>query len=479
MSRLLIDPDSKPVTLPKLNFFSTPGTVTEIEKVSITKLKPIATLEGARELEFKYPGSENEAVDISKTTLHLWVKLVRKDGTAITTEITIAPCNGLGHTIFKNFRMYMGDTLVESSSDMYGHQNYMTVISNYTLEGIAAQFLSALYRMDDAGEFENFLSTTDIKVPAVTGSDAVGTSGTQGYKPAVPASAAVLYKHSELNNGFDIRRDALKLNREVELIVPIQMPTTNHGRCFPPRLPFRMVFTKADAETYLCTGPGVNGSLYDIKITRAELWVTKLQLEHTKAQAVEMMWKTIPVKIPILREQMLYHTVDSGHKNVLIPNLRIGRCPDAVEIFAMKSVNFAGSYTTNPQLYEHFNLESIDLRWNSESLPGMPIVMDYKKGNYMQPWTLLSKRYFRKNRGIFVSHWAFTRGYCFYHIDLTNDAYSSSGMYYPIVRSGGILEVHFKFADPLTQAITFGFKFFSNNQMNINSDLTVTHDFDP
>jgi len=474
MSRLLIDPDSKPVTLPKLNFFSTPGTVTEIEKTKIVKLKPIATLEGARELEFKYPGSDNEAVDISKTVLYMTVILYKKNGNAITDHISIAPCNALGYFIFKNFKMYLGDTLIDSSSDMYGHQNMLTMITNYSAEALKTHFSSTLWYSDDAGEFEPFNSTVDIKTPVRAAS---GTVGTADYLAAVTED--VYYARNEVNISHENRRIDSAKNREIEMMIPIQVPITNQNRCLPPRLPFRMVFTKADAETYLCAGSSVTASDYDIKITRAELWITKLQLENSKAQATELMWKTIPVKIPILREQMIYHTVDSGHKHVVIPNLRIGRLADGVQIFFMKSPNFIGGYTKHPSFYEHMYLESIDLRWNSESISGMPITMNYKTATYHQPWLLLSKPYFRKNRPIYITYYNFMRGYCVYNINLSNDTYSSTGTYYPVVRSGGILEAHFKFTDPTPGPIVIGFKFFLNNQININSDLSVTHDFDP
>jgi hypothetical protein len=466
MSRLLVDPESKPVTLPKFNYYSTPGTVTEIEKRSISKLQPLASISGARTYEYQYLGTTNEAVDISKTQKYLRIQLRRKDGVAITTPLNIAVINGIGHSLFKNCKIFAGETVLDTSSDLYPFQNYFTVVLNYESSDINAQFLPALYRMDDNGKMEIFKTTADVKLAAITNA----SDSTKNRE-------AVYYKSDEVNHSFYVRNHILEKNKEYELLVPMQMSLTNQSRVIPPRVDLKFQFTKADPEFYLTADTGINGSEYEIHITKAELWIHKLQLENSKVMANEMVWRTKPVKIPILREFMTYQTIDKGHKNVTIPNLHLGQVPDRIIFGILKSETFSGSYNTNPFNFEHFNLESIDFRLNSESLPGMPIEMDYKNDNYMQAYTLLTKDWYRKRKGHFISHWAFSRGYAIYNIDTSHDNYSSVGAHYPVLRTGGILDLHLKFSEAPTVPICIVFKFIFNNQINIEHDLSVTFNY--
>src|SRR5439155_22492988 len=235
---------------------------------------------------------------------------------------------------------------------------------------------------------------------------------------------------------------------------------TNQSRCIPPRVNLKFQFTKADPEFYFLADPLVNASDYEIHISKAELWIHKLELSENKVKADELTWTKRPVKIPLLREVMSYQTIDKNHKTITIPNLHLGQVPDRIQMGLITSEAFSGSYKTNPFNFEHFSLESIDFQLNSESLPGMPITMDYKNYNYQQPFNLLTKDSYRKDRGLYISHYAFSRGYAIYNIDTTPDSYTSLGVYYPIVRSGGMLDLHLKFAEPPSKAFTIVFKFF-------------------
>jgi hypothetical protein len=465
MSRLLVDPESKPVTLPKFNWYATPGTVTEVEKLSVVKLLPLASISDARVFDFQYIATDNEAVDISKTKMNLIIELRRKNGTPITDRINLAPINGIGHSLFQNCKIYIGDTLVDTSSDMYGYSNYFTVVLNYSDQGIQSNFVSSMYRMDTAGKLDLFKTVHDVKIAAVE----AGTG--------VQASNAVYYPSEDVNGSFFIRSHIMEKNREYELLVPIQMPLTNQSRTIPPRVNLKFQFTKAEPDFYLMADTGVTGSDYEIRIVKAELWIYKLQLERTKLLANEVSWRSKAVKIPILREFMTFQTVDKNHKTVTIPNLHLGQVPDRILMGIVKSTHFSGSYSTNPFNFEHFNVESIDFRLNSESLPGMPIQMDYKRGNYQQGFHLVGKDWYRKNRAQFITHYAFSRGYAIYNIDTTCDNYSSMGLYYPVVRSGGILDLHLKFSEVSNSPLTIVFKFIFNNQITIEHDLSVTFDY--
>src|SRR5271170_2250351 len=284
MSRLLVDSDSKPVTLPKFNYFSTPGTITEIEKLVIVRLLPLASLSGARVFEFHYIATDNEAVDISKTKLRLTIELRRKDGKKITAHISIAPANGIGHSLFQDVKISMMDVPVDTTSGMYQYSNYYTVVLNYSEQALLANFTSSMYRMDIAGKMEVFKNTFDVKTAAVAASTVTNSDGTTTNIAEVKE---VKYSDKDTNHGFFIRSLFMEKNKEYELIVPIQTSLTNQSRVIPPRVDLKFQFTKADAESYLlANNPGIiDASEYEIHISKAELELEKLQLERTKLHA--------------------------------------------------------------------------------------------------------------------------------------------------------------------------------------------------
>lgn len=469
MSRLLMDTDSKPVLLPKFKYFSTPGTTTEIEKTYILKLSPLATIHGARVFEFQCIGTSNEVIDINKTKLKMKIKFKRKDGNPITNFSTLrfGPVNGIGHSIFQTLKIWIGDQLVNSSGDMYPLLNQIQVLFNYELPAIVAQFHNqAMYDFDRNNQFQNYNYPNDIRIPAVPAAT------------NVPAREAIAYTHLDTNVSFYNRNNFLGYDKEVELLIPIQMSLTNQSRVIPQRTDLRFQFTKGDPEYYLMGNTeGITPSDYDIEITFAELWITKHIIEDTKLAAQEEIWKKMPVKIPIFREVTSFHTMQSGFQDITIPNLHLGQVPDRIIFGIMRAENFSGSFKTNPFYFEHHNLESIDFRLNSESLPGMPIKMDYANNNFMEAYSLLTKPWYRKNKGHYIAPHSFPHGYGLYNIDTSHDGYSSVGAFFPVLRTGGVLDLHLKFSTAPDYAIVLVFIFYFNNMIKIHYDSSVTYDY--
>ena len=144
----------------ELDLFMTPSTNTSITSGGWFEINPTSSLSIGTPIEFRYEGSSNHYLQLSKTSLYLQVSVL-KDKTRVTTDIQVAPVNNFMHSLFSQIELSFNGQSFENSNNVYPYKAYLTDLLNYGQDSKNSYLQSSLFYKDDAGQHDNitFLKT--------------------------------------------------------------------------------------------------------------------------------------------------------------------------------------------------------------------------------------------------------------------------------------------------------------------------------
>ena len=97
--------DSQECVKSELDLFLTPGTNTSITNGGWFEINPTSSLSVGTPIEFRYEGSSNHYLQLSRTSLYLQVSIY-KDKVFVTSDDT-APINNFLHSLFSQSRTFI------------------------------------------------------------------------------------------------------------------------------------------------------------------------------------------------------------------------------------------------------------------------------------------------------------------------------------------------------------------------------------
>ena len=105
-------------------------TKTSVEQGRFIEYRPISSVDNGP-YEFKISGSETEYIDLIKTYVFVKVKVTAPNGTNIAGDAEVAPISLLLHSLFSQVDMFLGDSLVTSSTNTYAYRAYTETLLSY------------------------------------------------------------------------------------------------------------------------------------------------------------------------------------------------------------------------------------------------------------------------------------------------------------------------------------------------------------
>lgn len=96
-------------------------------------------------------------------------------------------------------------------------------------------------------------------------------------------------------------------------------------------------------------------------------------------------------------------------------NIFQGQVPSRVLVALVKGSGYSGAYHMNPYNFHHYNVNSIGLYVDSQSVPGEPIQCNYEKDLYTAAFLSL----FEGAEGNFISRTDYPEGYCMYMFNIS------------------------------------------------------------
>lgn len=155
-----IHPFSDECTTSQLELFRIPSTVTAIDSERWFHYKPSAALTSSNWIDFRIAGTE-EFIDLSSILLEVEIAVTLSDGTALPTAAaaqtsppniydSIAPVNSFFSSLFQQVDLYLNNTLVTSSSNLYHYRSYLDNLLYQSREGKKTYMFSYFWDESEA-----------------------------------------------------------------------------------------------------------------------------------------------------------------------------------------------------------------------------------------------------------------------------------------------------------------------------------------
>ncbi|CAF1087029.1 unnamed protein product [Brachionus calyciflorus] len=149
----------------ELDLFMTPSTNTSLVSGGWFEINPTSSLSICTPIEFRYEGSTNHYLQLSRTSLYLQVSIY-KDKVLVTGDDATAPINNFLHSLFSQVELSFNGQSFENSNNVYPYKAYITDLLKFGQDSKNSYLQSNLFYKDDAGRFDTISSQGDANFVA-------------------------------------------------------------------------------------------------------------------------------------------------------------------------------------------------------------------------------------------------------------------------------------------------------------------------
>jgi len=404
-----------------------------------TEVLPVNSVKGSSFVEFDYVGSEL-FVDVNDIMLELIVKCTKKDGSELGADYAAAPINSLLDTLFKNVNLSINGTHVESSNYNHGYKAVLRHLLMFGSDAKKGQMRLLGYSKDTAGKMH-------------------GESTKANW-----------------TGGFQERQAWIDQSTELNLFGPLSVDFfLTNGRLLLPFTDFALKLTLNTQEfVMLDFGAGCLLSLVD-----ARLHVRCVRADPDMALQIERQLSTKNAIYPVERLVVSSHTVATGTSTVALSGLFGEQKPKCLVVGMVSGSAYSGNLKENPFNFEHFNLCSLSLVANGQSLLGKPYTPTFDKGLYAREYAMLfgGLRKLARDTDLDISYADFAKGYALFMFNLAGDNAPPTGAAHAQPLERGNLSLRAQFSTATRKSINIVLFAFFDNIVQLTAQRRIITDF--
>lgn len=309
----------------ELNLFDKEGYDMSIISTQNNEYFPIAPLSDAlAPLTFNVPSSMDHYVDLSRTRLYMRMSVTAGAGTALAATDICPPVNNICHSAFTQCSVYLNGTQITPTSNLYAYRAYLERLLCTSKEFNKTQ-----------ASLSGYFKETEPTTTDETGTDSYG------------------------------KRNKWTAKSEVfEVLGRLHSDIFCSGYFLPPGVDLKVVLTRAPAA--FCLFAKATGD-FRLNIHEAKLQVTKYKVQPQVSIGHIRTWESgEPVNIQMNRVDIKSYGLSTGTQNSVNENLITGELPSRIVVALVRANNVIGEITTNPFLFNGFNLTKIGMYVNSD-----------------------------------------------------------------------------------------------------------------
>jgi hypothetical protein len=417
-----------------LNLFAPPTFQNDLFGSEYITIRPDATIGDSGPIDFIIRGNK-EYLDLRETTLNLEVKVVNADGTNILPAVDkddVAIINNAMHSMFSDVSLYLNDKLVDGGDDLYHLKAYMSTVFKYSEKAQKNQLFAIGFIKDDPYLMDGVKASAFLKRKVWT------------------------------QNG------AIK-----QFYGKLQGSIFEQERAIPPGVDIRIKLERAkDALALLSTIP--NGKPR-IEIVKATLNVLQVKVHPSILQEqMTMLAHNTPMIYPVNRIEMHIESLKEKTIGDVKDNLFHGKVPKYIVMAMTSTAAFYGDYTKNPFNFKHYNMESLHLTRDGESVMFEKMEFSFKNEKILKEYMSLyqSNNMLGKNASLPITFEEFQHGYTHFQWNLSDDR---QGKNVSAAQTANLC-LTFKFEQPTPEPITMIFYGIVDGSVLIYGDQSVVVD---
>jgi hypothetical protein len=368
--------------IPKeLNLFDQPQLTAPYQKVQYVEYRPSSALNDGGPLQFTIPPSANQFIDLRRSRIHVKCCIERVDKavmTALADKVT--PINLVLHSLFSQVDVQLQQQLV-SSNQLYPYKAYVETLLHYD-EGAKKTFLQSQGYAKDRSE------KIDVLEP---GGGNPGLNDRFGW-----FATGKVIDFEGLPMADICQQERMVLNG-----VEINM------RLWRTPDAFLLLAAREDAAKYT------------LVLKEVYLRVCKVIPAPPITLALSAGLKEKPAVYPYTRTEMRAFNLQRGAFQFHLEDVYQQSVPSEIIIGMVKSKAFNGAVEENPFNFQDFNISSVGVNIDDESVPARAMSLDFTKGkgNYMAGYQSLFGE--TPTESNYITRFDYSTGYTLFRFRLT------------------------------------------------------------
>lgn len=315
------------------------------------------------------------------------VKVLKADGTALIPASTVAPVNLWGAALFEQAQVWLGGSLVSSSS-LYHIQSYLKALLSLPINYKENELLNAIYVQDEAPN-------------------------------TIDNNRSLLARHTFIAG-----------SKLCEIITPVYDDMFCSDNPLPIDTEVRLKFKRApDAFSLITTT--TDTSKYQVSLEQCILYVNKIR------QSKQCLPSSL--SYPFLKTDIRACPIAKDTVNYTADNLYSGsRLPYIIVVALMSTESFNGKITTNPWNFSKFGLTNINITVNNVANDFMSL--DISETEYLHAYHRMISELDLKYESIGINRNNYSKGNTIFCFKIVESQSNSS-------ENQGFLSINFNFSD--------------------------------
>jgi hypothetical protein len=337
--------------LSALNPFRAPNFISQVKNVDEGIHFPISVSNLDNIIDFSISGNTEAYINLKAAKFYFKARVLHSDGTEIAATEKVAFVNQWGSSLIKQCDVFLNDTLITTSDNMYAHKAYFHNLLTFNNEAAKNQLSAQGWDKDDSGKFDS-LTTADNQV-------------------------------------LKRRSDLIKSSKFVECESPLFVDMFMQDLFLIPGVNIKIRLTRAPANFCLMTGEGTAGKEYKIEIAEVILRIPKYYVNTSTRLSHESFLRNNNAIYAFRRSEIRSFSIDRGSRTVLKDNISLTQSPTKILIAMLDTSALTGNYTKNPYNFQHFNVNYVNVIQEGRNLRSRILTPDFSKELYMSSYMSL------------------------------------------------------------------------------------------
>ncbi|XP_041369720.1 uncharacterized protein F54H12.2-like [Gigantopelta aegis] len=379
----------------EFSIFELPRTFTSVENFYYEDTRPTSQITTENSpVEFNVYGQGIDYIDLKRTKLHVRAKTTKADGSILTKDEKVGPVNLCLQSLWSQVDLTLNGKLFTTFTNLYPYKSYLKVLLNGRSTAKESSLQSQLYYKDTSDDIDSSDPVTGINSGLIN-------------------SHTVDMEEPLYEDFLDIKRYLINgVNLQIKL--------------FQTRPSFHLM-------------AGEDNPYYKVKIEDVYLRVCKVRPNTAIITAHAKMLQDTEAKYPFTRSDIKVASIPKGQLSFTWDHLFQNKCPNKVVVALVSAEAVNGSYTKNPFNFAMYDLDTIALYMNGESLPAQPLHVG--SNQYISAYNSMFEG--RESIGLDVSRQDFRNGYALYQFTL--EPYHLKDGYLDLIKRGNLrLDLQFK-----------------------------------
>jgi hypothetical protein len=304
--------------------------------------------------EFVIPSEGHEYTFLPMTRLEGEIEIKKSNNNAIANTDWIAPINLISSALFRQVECEVnGVQVADLTSPTYHYKAYLETLITYGFDAKNTHLQAALYYPDTPGSEETY--TTDCP-------------------------------------SFKKRRDWIVAHgNKLYFSTPIFVDFFQSKRFLIPGPTIKLKFLKNEDKFCLLSATDA----WKIKINNLKISTRKLKIHNEIVQKHREILLKQPALYPIKQSKIKTYVIASGQSAKTLSGVFRGKLPTKAVFGFVNSDAFNGSFSKNPWLFHHYDVNYVGFLINGTPYPAHVLQPDFDTGKCVREY-----RHFLDNVGI-------------------------------------------------------------------------------